>query len=202
MPKRPKMTSPKGTAVWPWLNEPNTQFDDNGVYAVTLRVDAEEAAGFIEKLKAHFKDEYRTECDKQKKKQLKIAGMPWSDHEDDQGNTTGLVDFKFKTKAKYEYDGKTIDNRVVLVDGHRNPLTATVGGGSTIRVGFEPNVWYVASMGIGMTLRVKMVQVVNLIEYSGSGSTDDYDFDIEGEAVSTDATTESTTDGVNDNFDF
>ena len=52
---RTKMTSPKGTAVWPWLNEPDTRFDDNGVYTVQLRLDAEEAAAFTAELKEKFK---------------------------------------------------------------------------------------------------------------------------------------------------
>lgn len=197
---RIKMTSPKGTAVWPWLNDPDTRFDENGVYSVTLRLDAEDAEAFMGKLKQIFRNGYDEETKKQKKKKLKLANMPWADHEDDQGNATGQVDFKFKVKASYEYEGKKIDNRVHLIDAKRNPVTNQVGGGSSIRVGFEPYVWYVPSMGVGMSMRLKVVQVIDLVEYGKGGSTDEFDF--EEEEGFTTATATETKEERGDHFDF
>ena len=197
---RTKMTSPKGTAVWPWLNEPDTRYDDNGVYTVQLRLDAEEAAAFTAELKEKFKLGYEQQAKEQGKKKLKLAPMPWKDHEDDQGNATGKVDFKFKMKAAYEYEGKKIDNRVLLIDAKRNPVTAQIGSGSSIRCGFEPYVWYVPSMGVGMTLRLKAVQVIDLVEFGKGGGTDDFDFQEEEGFTAVASATPDKERG--DHFDF
>ncbi len=55
MPKKMKMTSPKGTAVWPWLNEPDTRWNEVGTYSVTLKMDAQTAEPFLAKLKEFTK---------------------------------------------------------------------------------------------------------------------------------------------------
>tara|TARA_Y100001973_G_scaffold103542_1_gene171039 strand:+ start:511 stop:1113 length:603 start_codon:yes stop_codon:yes gene_type:complete len=200
MTSRIKRTSPQGTAVWPWLNEPDTRFDENGVYTVTLRLSAEDAEPFIEDLKQIFRDGYDAEVKKQKKQKLKLANMPWSDHEDDQGNETGLIDFKFKTKASYEYEGRKIDNRVHLIDAKCHPVTDQIGGGSKIRVGFEPYVWYVPSMGVGMSLRLKAVQVIDLVQYTQGQSTDEFDF--KEEDGYTTAPFSKSNDAAGNGFDF
>lgn len=195
------MTSPKGTAVWPWLNEPDTQYDENGVYCVTLRISDEEAEPLMAKLKDIFKEGYDAEVKKQKKQKLRIANMPWADHEDDQGNKTGMVDFKFKQNAVYEYEGKKIDNRVHLIDSKRNPVTDQIGGGSSIRIGFEPYVWFVPSMGVGMKLRLKVVQVIDLVQFSKGQNTDEFDFEEEKDGF-TSATTPKAKEEREDSFDF
>ena len=43
-----KMTTPKGTAVYPWLTEPNRKFDQAGVYSVNLRMTSEDAGEFVD----------------------------------------------------------------------------------------------------------------------------------------------------------
>jgi len=197
---RIKKTSPQGTAVWPWLNEPDTRFDENGVYTVTLRLSAEDAEPFMADLKQIFRDGYDAEVKKQKKQKLKLANMPWTDHEDDQGNETGMIDFKFKQKSAYEYEGKKIENRVLLIDAKRNPVTDQIGGGSKIRVGFEPYVWYVPSMGVGMSLRLKAVQVIDLVQYTKGQNTDEFDFKEEDGYTTAPFSTSNDTAG--NGFDF
>ena len=39
-----KIVSPKGIAVYPWLNRPDTKFSADGDFKVTLKVSADEAA--------------------------------------------------------------------------------------------------------------------------------------------------------------
>jgi hypothetical protein len=40
-------TSPKGETVYPWLSQPDTQFNTDGVYKTKLLVDGEEAKATI-----------------------------------------------------------------------------------------------------------------------------------------------------------
>tara|TARA_Y100000593_G_scaffold11820_1_gene21471 strand:- start:2557 stop:3147 length:591 start_codon:yes stop_codon:yes gene_type:complete len=190
--KKKKMTSPAGIAVWPWLNEPDTRWDTSE-YKVTLKLTAENAKPFIEKLTEFYKQGYADHAKEQNKK-LKKANLPWSEVVDDQGNETGEIEFKFKNKSSYEYEGETVETRVLLVDKTRKPVEGRVGSGSEIRVGFEPYVWYVPSMGVGMTLRIKTVQVLNLLEYNGDNSLDEFDFEFETPAKAS--------SGDEDNFDF
>ena len=111
-----------------------------------------------------------------------------------------MTDFKFKTKASYTFENKKIDNRVLLIDAKRNPVTDQIGAGSSIRIGFEPYVWYVSSMGVGMSLRLKVVQVIELVEFTKGGTTDEFDF--KDEDGFTSAATTSKTEEREDDFNF
>ena len=45
-----KIVSPRGIAVYPWLNRPDTKFSADGDFKVTLKVGAAEASPLIKKL--------------------------------------------------------------------------------------------------------------------------------------------------------
>ena len=45
-----KIVSPRGIAVYPWLNRPDTKFSQMGTFKVTLKVAAEDAAPLIRKI--------------------------------------------------------------------------------------------------------------------------------------------------------
>jgi len=180
-----RLTTPQGTAIYPWLNEPDRKFDTDGVYKVNLRLTREDAADFINKLTEIRDTHYTESCETEGKKKLKVADLPVMDVTDDEDNETGQVDIKFKLKAQYEYDGKKITQRPVLMDAKRNPMTEIVGAGSMVRVGCEVFPYYTAQIGVGVSLRCKVVQVLDLKEYSPSGTTG-FDFNEEDgfEAVS------------------
>jgi hypothetical protein len=176
--KHLKIVTPKGTAVWPKLNEPDRKFQPEGVYTVKLRVAVDEAQDFIDALNAAHAEAYRHECVKNNKKSLKQAPMPWSTATDwDSENETrvdvdGFIDFKFSMKAKITTKtGKSWEQRPALFDSKLQPLPPDsdhIGGGSIIRISSEPYFWYSASLGFGLTLRPRAVQVIELKSYSGS----------------------------------
>jgi len=191
---RNSMRSPLGTAIWPKLNEPDTRFKEHGEYSVKLAVPQEEAESFISQLKEFYQDGYSAELKKQNKAKLKVANMPWSDQEDDQGNPTGMVEFKFKANAKYKYDDQMVENRVLLFDAKKQRCTARIGAGSKLKVAFEPYVWFVSSMGCGMTLRLKAVQVIDLVEFNSGANADDFFEEEEGFTAVGKAATEEVDD--------
>ena len=54
-----KIVTPRAIAVYPWLNRPDTKFNPDGDYKVTLKIEAEDAAPLITKLDkilADYKD--------------------------------------------------------------------------------------------------------------------------------------------------
>jgi len=42
-----------------------------------------------------------------------------------------------------------------------------IGSGSTLKMAVEVNTWFVPSQGFGYTLRLRAVQILDLIEYGG-----------------------------------
>jgi len=177
--KHIKLTTPKGTAIYPWLNEPNRKFDQIGVYSVNLRMNGEDAAEFISAI-TKVRDEYHDEQTKEMKKKLKKADLPVMEVVDDQGEETGEVDLKIKLKAGYEYDGKTITQRPTLIDAKQQPMAndILIGSGTTLRCGVEVAPWYVPTMGIGVSLRLRVAQIIDLVEFGGGGVAA-YDFNNE-----------------------
>lgn len=170
------ITSPKGAAHYPWLTEPDTKFDPAGVYKTGLIVPAEEAAPFIEKMEALYEEAWKAEC-QSKGKKLKKAPFPWEEQEDE-----GTVKFDFKLKAQLETKKGTIVRKVTLVDSKGKPLnpkTIKVGGGSTIKVSFQPYLWFSPSVGFGLQLQMAAVQVISLKEYQAGDR--DYGFGEEEE---------------------
>lgn len=197
-----RLISPFGTAVYPWLNDPDTRFEPDGVYACTLRLNAEDAEPFVNELKRIHTQAHAHHCKDQKKKQLKTADLPVKPViDEDTGEETGEVEVKFKLPAKVTTKtGKTWEQRPKLFDAANQPVQEQIGGGSTIRISTEVRPWFVPTMGVGITLRMKAVQVQELKQPSSGGSNaQDHGFDeVEGfKAETFDTSSES-----KDDFDF
>ena len=193
--KHLKLTTPKGTAIYPWLNEPN-QF---GYYQVNLRLTVQDAAEFVAII-TKVRDDYYGEQTKELKKKLKKAHLPVFEVIDDQGEETNEVDLKIKLKSAYEYDGKTITQRPTLIDAKQHPIEndIKIGSGTTLRCGVEVTPWH-SSLGIGVTLRLRVAQIIDIVEFSGSGASA-YDFQNEEgfETISANLS-EDSDDGITNN---
>ena len=160
-----KIVSPKGIAVYPWLNRPDTKFSPDGDFKVTLKVEAKEAAPLIEKL-----DEALTKYQEQQAKADPKIGRysitpPYEEELDDQGNLTGNYLFKFKQKAVINTkDGRSIDMKVALVDASRTPTTVNVGGGSEIKIAATVFPYAMSTTkSVGLSLRPSAVQILSLV---------------------------------------
>jgi hypothetical protein len=191
-----KITTPIGTAVWPKLNEPDRRFEPEGVYEVKLRLPEDEAEALISKIMDTYTEDYRQACSLAGKKALKKANFPWGPATEKNMDTEereeipGMVDFKFKMKAKVTTrSGKSWEQRPVIYDSKLNPITDSdqhVGGGSKIRVSAEVYTWHAASMGFGVSLRPKAVQVIELKTYEGGGGDHGFE-ETEGYSAARDA---------------
>lgn len=174
-----KIVTPKGTAIWPKLNEPDRKFSPEGIYSVKLRIADGEAAGLIEKISEIHAEGYRIELAKSGKKSIRQAPMPWRSAQDwdkereENVDVPGFTDFIFKMKAKVVTSTKSWEQRPALFDAKLHPIPADadpIGGGSTIRISAEPYVWFSASLGYGISLRPRSVQVLELRTYAASGN--------------------------------
>ncbi len=169
-----RFTTPQGTAVWPHLNTPDRKFigeGDPGVFKTDLRVPQEDCRELLEQMES-VRDQW---CEQEG--YTNKAPLPWKDELGPDGAPTGNVLIRFKQKESIRVGSDIVPMRIRLVDAAKNPVDATIGGGSTIRIAFNARGWN-ATSGYGITLHPTAVQVINLVEASG-GANDLGDFDVE-----------------------
>ena len=179
-----QITTPQGKAIYPWLTEPDRKFNPDGEYKINLRLNNEKAEEVINQLEDIYEKHYAECCKEQGKKKLKRHDLPCVEVTGDNEELTGEWDFKFKLKAKWKSrDGKEGTQRPILYDAKNNPLTndnrPKVGSGSTVRISAEVYTWFTPTLGVGMSLRPKAVQILELIEYGGGGSAKGFGFEVE-----------------------
>ena len=172
-----KIVSPEGVSKYAWLTKPDTKFDKDGHFKVNLVVSAEEAQQLIQQIDAEMKKSAEIAKEKNKKA-VKMANPPYETETDDTGAETGNIEFKFKRKAQIiASDGKVIPFKVAIFDSSGTPMTDTnVWSGSKMKVSAELVHWYTAMAGAGVSLRLRAVQITELVE-GGSDHASGYGFD-------------------------
>ncbi len=188
--KRPaflRLTTPAGTAGFNYLNEPDTKFSEVGNYRTEIVLDpTEDTNDLLAKLEAEAEKSLKkataqvaaeAKTKGVKPKAVKAADLPVSYLED------GRVKLNIKCPAKITLkSGEVIDLKPVIFDGRGNRVEGTLkmASGSTIKVNFEVRPFYTALVGAGISLRLRGVQVLKLVEYGGGGSADSFGFGDEG----------------------
>jgi len=165
--KTPNFTTPKGIAKYPWLNTPDTKFNPDGDFKVTIVLGADEAAPIIKFLDERLEASIARAKKENVGKKIREADPPYKTNEE-----TGEVEVTFKMKAKVNMkNGDSFEQKPAIFDSKLTPLkNVNVGGGSTIKVNYECFGFYTSMIGAGVSLRLKAVQVLNLIEFSGGAS--------------------------------
>ena len=201
--KNERITTPVGVAQWPRLNEPDTKFNKDGVYSVGLRLSAEDAQPIVEMLT----NALAAHVDKLEKEKKKVSGgrLPSTDVVDQDSNPTGEVEFRFKLNAIGMSGGDRWEQRPALFDSNGKPITETIGGGSKIKIGAEVIPYHTSIAGAGISLRLKAVQVIELVEYTKGDSFDSWSFSKEKGFETSgkeEAATEAVTTGADDSEEF
>jgi hypothetical protein len=164
-----KFVTPKGVAVWPHLNTPDTKFVTEGEYHTKLRLSADEAQPLVRQLEAIRKTYLEEAIRKDPKvKQYKMADL-YEEEVDDQGDLTGNYLFKFKQKAVINTRaGTTLNMKVALFNSRVEPSDAVIGGGSEIKIAATAVGYAMPSTKmVGLSLRPTAVQIISL----SSGTT-------------------------------
>ena len=168
-------TTPTGVANYPYISKPDTQFDAEGVYKVTLAVPEEEAKPIIDLINKELIAGIKALKEAKPKTKFKNAPLPYSKEEDDDGNETGNILIKFKSKAAYKPS---------VFDAKNNPMVNhNIWGGSEIKVNGAIAFYSSPSIGQGVTLRLRAVQVIQYVE--GSEGAGRFNFEEEDGFVST-----------------
>lgn len=158
--------------MYPYLFSPDTKFSTDGVYTVQLRLQGDPAAklkGDLESLMEKHKQEVTATTGKPPAKELPV---PIKNVTDDAG--VSFVEFRFKMKPSFRAKtGETVEQRPQVFDAKLQPLTeeCRLGNGSEGKVSFDA-VPYNTQFGCGIALRLRAVQVLDLVPYNnGSSST-------------------------------
>lgn len=171
------LTIIKGTAKWAKISAPDTKFNTDGEYSVQVVLPVAAAQEIIEHLE-EVRDAFQAEFikDPKNKKILKTIKIKevFEEETDEDGNPSGNVVFRTKMKAviKSAKTGKTYEQKPAVVDAKRTPMKdANVGNGSVIKVAVEPAAYFMqSSKEIGVTLRLKAVQVLTLVQFGDASS--------------------------------
>jgi hypothetical protein len=171
-------TTPVGELVYPWLTRADTRYDPDGVFQTKLLLPFEGAQELIAKLEGTLGDFIDT-LDPNKRDRLVPAAVFEPEYDDD-GNDTGNVLFRFKLKNNVTpANGDAFTQAPVLVmadDGSR--VEAPIYGGTMARIkGQIVPYTNAASSSVGVTLRLRSVQVHELVSGTGDGGAFWSDFD-------------------------
>jgi len=162
------ITTPKGKAVWPRIDTPDTKFDEDGVYSCKLHVSEGDFKAFEAIVKPKLDAAYKEECSRQGKDKIRMAASSPL-----RINDEGDHEIYAKQKAKVHTKSKgTLEFTIAAVDSQGKKIDMPkIGSGSTLKMAVEVNTWFVPSQGFGYTLRLRAVQVLDLIEYGGGDSS-------------------------------
>lgn len=189
-PKYEAFTSPIGEAVFPWISDADTAFEADGVYHTQLACEPDTAVEFIdqlERVRNEFiatlpkasqqalnpvpvytdeltRPEFPENATQEEKDEIKHNFVP---------EPTGRILFKFKLKKKVNLkDGESFTQSPTIVQADSDePFEGNVFAGSLIRVR-GPIVPYSnkAAGNVGVTLRMKAVQVIEAVSGDGGGA--------------------------------
>jgi hypothetical protein len=174
-----KIVSPEGVSQYAWLTQPDTKFDDSGHYKVNLIIPTDKASSLIKQIDEEMIKSMATAKDSNKGKTIKSANAPYDNELDDDGKPTGNTIFKFKRKAQIiTKDGKVVPFKVALFDSKGVPLTdVNVWSGSKMKASAELVHWFTAMAGAGVSLRLRAVQITELVEGGSGSNAEGFGFD-------------------------
>jgi len=201
--KRPSFTkvmTPKGIFVFPKLASPDTKFKADGEYGVKLRLGVDESEALIAKIEADLAkywpvakaeaeakvENAKTGPDKAKAKkalaEMKEADKSYKPAYDDEGNETGEYEFNFKMPAFFMKDkGKATEKKTAMrpdvfdAKGKKLAVVPDIWGGTTGIVAGELRPFSTA-VGVGISLRLKAVQIIELRQGGSGGTAEGYGF--------------------------
>ena len=172
--KNPRYTTPAGIAQYPYLTKPDTKFNPDGEYKISVEIPGAAAQDIVTFLDEQFAASVAKAKKENPGKKIKEGDVPYSVDDD-----SGKVTVRFKLKAKVTpKQGDPFEQRPALFDAKGKPIGADtkIGGGSKVKVAYELVPYYTAIAGAGVSLRLKAVQVIDLVEFSGGASSEAYGF--------------------------
>lgn len=178
--KLPPLNTPRGVAVFPSLNTPDTKFKPEGEYATRLAFEpdapgVQELIAELEKRRDQAWNEHLDSLDAAKRKQFEkqYSKAPvFTEEVDKEGDETGRITINFKMKAsgKNKTTQKEWTQKPTILDARGTKMASPpdIYGGSTLRIGFETTAGPVPSSKLFyISCRLMIVKVLELVGRGG-----------------------------------
>lgn len=161
--------TPKGEFLWAHITAPDTAYKEEGEYHVKVILRGNEGENLKNAVDAQF--------DNWLSSQKSTGGrkfLPYKENQADDGSSDGYqFHFKMKASGVNSKTGEKFTQRPIVVGPDRKPIPSDIriANGSLGKVAYEfaP---YNTKGSIGVQLRLRGVQVLELIEYNEGGSDD------------------------------
>ena len=160
------LTSPKGTAEYPYLSEPDIAFNPEGLFHTKLVCKKSESETIKKAIDDLIALEVKKQHDLDPKKKITKAPLPYEENDDEI-----VFNFKMKANGVRKSDGKPFTQEPNIVNADLSPFDKSqkIWGESILKITFEPYSWNMP-IGIGCTLRLKTVQVLELVTGKSSNT--------------------------------
>lgn len=187
-------SSPLGIGRYTWVNKPDTKFNSDGVFKTDLMLEGDVALEMKAKIDVQVEEALNAYTEDMKPVDRKKWSPyhPYEVEEDDDGNPTGRIFFKFRQNAVIKLkDGTTKKVVIGIYDASDKASSVQVYSGSKMRVRYSMRaIPLKSSKEVGIRLDFFMVQVVELAGRSESGGfgaveggyVDDHEDDETGDA--------------------
>ncbi len=187
-----KLNTPVGIGQYPYLETPDFDYNSAGDWKVKVFYDPSEddvqkmclvMDDLLEKAMVYFTDQAKTAKDK--KKVRPSENTPYYNETDDEDEPTGRIYINPKSIASgTTAEGEDWKRHMPIFDPQGVMVTEklNIGSGTKMRVSLELRAYYNKQSGVGLSLRLKAVQIIDLKQFSGGIQTaEDAGFDkIEG----------------------
>lgn len=173
--KLPIYVTPAGIASFPWLTKPDTKFNPEGEYRIGLVLDEATAQPLAEKLETLRTQAYEAAQKANPKIKVKPADSPVKQLLDKDKNPVEgkvVINFKMKAKITSKKSGESWEQRPRIEDAQGTVLiNPKLGAGSLVKIAFEAVPYLMASTKeAGISMRLKQVRVLNLVEFGAQQS--------------------------------
>jgi|TARA_B100001093_G_scaffold241460_1_gene231200 hypothetical protein len=170
------ITTPKGIAFYPRLATPDTEWNKDGVYSCKLHLSETDYKAFELQINEIVNKAYKAECVKHGKESIKLSDVKKPLRVTDNGD---FEIFGKQVAAKDTRKGR-LEFKVSAFDAKGNKLEEmpNVGSGSTLKMALEIYPYFTELNGFGYSLRLKAVQILDLVEYN-TGDANSFGFTAE-----------------------
>ena len=158
--KEEAITTSVGTAQYPWVNTPSTKFVPEGEYTCNIILTKQEGESIIKKIQPILEKKQLEQAEETGKK-VKTYDLPVQLEGD-----TYILKAKMKPVNGKRKDGSDYTRSLGLFDSKGNPWDkeVIVRGGSKVRLNVRPKSWFSPLLGVGISLELLGVQVIELAD--------------------------------------
>lgn len=181
------LITPKGRAIYPKLDKADVYTDDTGrksppTYKVDLAVPVDDGQALFDKLQGMLQAALEEHEGDSKYAEVFIDEDETPFYIEEEDDET-VFRFRLKEEGKNNATGDVWLNKPNVFDarGKKIEKCPVVGGGSILKVSFEPYTWSMPStkgkgkkaqtiLKVGISLRLKGIQILKLEQYSGASA--------------------------------